>query len=174
MLSYTIWVMLQDFANWKILWTYISVAGFISRAYLVVKCKVFLLIQNQRNDPFLDFFRTIPPKYCLILQKWSELVPNKANTLFQKSFKILNFGSNGPHPKFTILVHFGTQFTARKPKILQKTRFSAQTVYRPTYLGISNNVSLKSQKSHIILVKLSKKTCEGANKLGLNCPWSHF
>ena len=27
--------------------------------------------------------------------------------------------------------------------------------YRPTSLGISNNVSLRSQKNHIILVKLS-------------------
>ena len=31
--------------------------------------------------------------------------------------------------KFTVSVHFGAQFTARKPKILQKTKFSAKTVF---------------------------------------------
>ena len=68
------------------------------------------------------------------------------------------------------LVHFGTQFTARKPKIFLKTRISAKTTYRPTSLGISNNVSIRSQKNHIILVKLSKRKFGNGGKLGLNCP----
>ena len=53
----------------------------------------------------------------------------------------------------------GVQFTARKPKILLKTKISAKT----TSLGISNNISPRSQKDHRILVKLSKKTPQ-------NCP----
>ena len=78
------------------------------------------------------------------------------NIVFEKSFKILNFGSNGTHPEFTVLVHFGGQFTAGEPKILLKTKISAKT----TFLGVSNNVSPKSQKNHRILVKLNKKkTC---------------
>ena len=55
----------------------------------------------------------------------------------------------------------GPNLLPENQKILQKTRFSAKTTYRPTYLGISNNVSLKSQESHIILVKLSKKLGRG-------------
>ena len=83
------------------------------------------------------------------------VVLNKTNTKFQKSFKIFNFGSNGTHAKFTVLVHFGAQFTARKPKILLKTRISGKTTYRPISLAISNNVSLRSENNHIILVKSS-------------------
>ena len=94
------------------------------------------------------------------------LVSNKRNTVFEKSFNIpQNFGSNGMHPKFTVLVHFRAQFTAGKPKILLKTKISAKT----TSLQISNNVSPRSQKNHRILVKLSKKTFLGP-KVGLNCP----
>ena len=52
----------------------------------------------------------------------------------------------------TVLVHFGAQFTAVKPKILLKTKHSGKT----TCLGISKNVSRRSQKNHIILVKCSK------------------
>ena len=37
---------------------------------------------------------------------------NKTNKVFEKSFEILNFGPNKMHPKFTVLLHFGTQFTA--------------------------------------------------------------
>ena len=127
------------------------------------------------NGPFLGFLGLYSPKYCSILLKWSEVVPNKTNTVFQKPFKILNFGSKGTHPRFTVLVDFGAHFPARKPKILLKTRISAKTTYRPTSLGISNNVSLRSQKNHIILVKLSKKIFlegrgERGGRLGLNCP----
>ena len=131
-----------DFVNWKILLRYSFVAWFISTGYGVVNFKVFLLIQH-------------PWKGWKILLKWSEVAPNKTNTVFQKSFKLLNFGSNGTHPKFTVLVHFGAQFTARKPKILLKTRISGKTTYRPISLGISNNVSLRSENNHIILVKSS-------------------
>ena len=57
------------------------------------------------------------------------------------------------HPNFTVLVHFRAQFTARKSKILFKTKMSGKT----TSLGISNNASPWSQKNHRIFVKLSKK-----------------
>ena len=82
----------------------------------------------------------------------------------KKYFKSLNFGSNGTYAKFTVLVHFGVQFTAGKPKILLKTKISAKTAS----LGIINNISPRSEKNHKILVKLSLKTFFGS-KLGLNC-----
>ena len=78
------------------------------------------------------------------------------------------------HPKFTVLVHFGAQFTTRKPKKLLKTKIYAKTAS----LGIPNNVSPRSQKNHKILAELSKKKiffC--VHKLGLNChlgPYQRF
>ena len=43
--------------------------------------------------------------------------------------------------------------------------------YRPTSLGISNNVSLRSQKNHIILVKLSNVIFRaGGVQWVLKCP----
>ena len=119
--------------------------------------------------PFWICLGLYSPIYCSILLKWSEVVPNKTNTVFQKSLKILDFGSNVTHLNFIFLVHSGTQFTARKPKMFLKTRISAKTTYRPTSLGISNNVSIRSQKNHIILVKLSKRKFGDGGKLGLNC-----
>ena len=64
---------------------------------------------------------------------------------------MLNFESNGTHPKVKVLVHFGDQFTVGKPKKLFKTKNSVKSA------GISNNVSPRSQKNHRILVKLSEK-----------------
>ena len=57
------------------------------------------------------------------------------------------------HPKFTVLVHFGAQFTTPKPKKLLQTKIYTKTAS----LGIPNNVSPRSQKNHRILVELSKK-----------------
>ena len=89
--------------------------------------------------------------------------------MFEKSFKNLSFSLNGKHPKFTVLFHFGAQFTAGKPKILLKTKISSKT----TSLRISNSVSSGSQNNHRILVKLNKNNFFGPN-LGLNCHlWPH-
>ena len=125
----------------------------------------------QHLEPFFQgffffFFCLYTPKYCLILLKvWPEVVPIKTNTVFGKSFKILSFGSNRTHPKFTVLVHFGVQFTnGRKPKILLNIKIFAKTVS----LAISHNLSLRLQKNHRILVKSSKKAFFGL-KFGLNC-----
>ena len=96
-----------------------------------------------------------PPNIVRSCWNFEQRYPsNKTNTLLGKSFKILNFGSNGTHPKFTVLVHFGTQFTIGKPKQFLKTKISAKT----SSLWISINVSPRSQKHHRILIKLSKKT----------------
>ena len=65
----------------------------------------------------------------------------------------MNFGSDGTLLKFTVLAHFGAQFTAGKPKTLLKAKISAKTAS----LQIINNVSPRSQKNHIVLVKLSQK-----------------
>ena len=50
-------------------------------------------------------------------------ISNKTNA----TFKILIYGSNGTYAKFTVLVDFRTQFTARKPKIFLKIKISAKT-----------------------------------------------
>ena len=114
---------------------------------------------------FFFFLSLYSPKYCLILLKvWPEVVPIKTNTVFGKSFKSLSFGSNRTRPKFTVLVHFGVQFTTGKPKILLNIKIFAKTVS----LVISNNLSLRLQKNHRILVQSSKKASFGL-KFGLNC-----
>ena len=134
--------------------------------------KVFCIDWESVKYPFLGFFEPLfsqTAKYCLILLKlWPEVVSDK-KSVFEKSFKILNFSLNGRHPKFTVLFHFGAWCTAGKPKILLKTKNVAKTIS----LGISNSISLGSQKNHRILVKSNKKYFCG-RKLGLNCPqWPH-
>ena len=78
--------------------------------------------------PLLGFFGPYSSKYCF---KLAEVSTRRSvlirKTVFEKSFKILNFCSNGMHPKFTVLFQFGAQFAARKPKILLKTKISAKT-----------------------------------------------
>ena len=148
---------------------YIFAISFISIANVVVKLKNFKVFcidsVSMKMVRFEDFLGLHSPKYCLILLKlWPEVISNKKNTMFGKSFKIMNFGSYEMQLKFTVLVHFGAQFTARKPKKLLKTKISAKTVT----LAIINNVSPRSQKNQRILGKLSQKTFFGT-KLGLNC-----
>ena len=153
--SYTLWITPQDFAKWKTLLRYISVVSFISVAYVVVKLKIskiLVLIENPWNSPFLGFLALIPPNIVPSCWNFDQREFNKTNTLLGKSFKLLKFGSNKTHWKSTVLVHFGAQFTAGKPKILLKTKISAKT----TSLGIPNNISARSQRNHIVLVKLSE------------------
>ena len=133
----------------------------------------FYWFSIHERAPFWDFLGLYSPNYSSILLKGSVVVVNKTNTVFQKSFKIFNFGSNRTHAKFTVLVHFGAQFTARKLKILLKTRISSKTTYRPISLGISNNVSLRPENNHIILVKSSNffgGVEDWGARLGLTCP----
>ena len=82
-----------------------------------------------------------------LLKIWPEVVSNKENTVFEKCFEILNFGSNGTYLKFTVFVHFDVEFTAGKPKILLKTKTSASNAS----LGIINRISPRSQKNSRIL-----------------------
>ena len=68
--------------------------------------------------PFFEFWALTPPN--IVRSCWNfeqRKFSNKTKTVFEKSFKILNFGPNGTHLKFTVLVHFGAQFSTRKPKI---------------------------------------------------------
>ena len=112
------------------------------------------MIQYPWNGPFLGFFSPYSSKHCSVLLKfWPEVVSNKKNTVFKKSFKFLNFCVNGRHPKFTVLFHLGAQSTTGKPKILLKTKIFTKI----TSLGISNSVRPRSQKSHRILVKLNER-----------------
>ena len=95
------------------------------------------------------------------------LTRDSPKKLFENSFKIFKFGSNGTQRKFTVFVHFGAQFTFTywgpniflKPKFLQKQHLS------------ENQISPRSQKNDKVLIKLSKK------KLGVQIgsklpPWS--
>ena len=81
----------------------------------------------------------------------------------------MSFGSYRTHQTFTVLVHFGVQFTAGKPKILLTTKISAKTIS----LGISNNVSPRPKKNHRILIKLSESNIL-CTQIGFKMsPWGH-
>ena len=117
MLPYTLWVMPQDFAKWEAFVRYIFVVSFISLAFAAVQ----LWFSIHEMVPFWRFWALLPQimfDLAEILTKGK--VPTR-QTLFEKSFEILNIGSNGIHPKFTVFVHFGAPFTAGKPKILLET-----------------------------------------------------
>ena len=81
------------FCQLKDLIKIIFVISFSSIAFVVVKLKVSKDLASM--------------KYSSILLKfWPELVSNKKNIAFKKSFKILHFGSNETRSKFIVLVHF--------------------------------------------------------------------
>ena len=82
---------------------------------------------------------------------------------FLKNFSIY-FASNETYPKFTVLVHFGTQFTHGKQKTLLKIKIPAKTAF----LVLSNNINPTSQKNYRNLVKLLKNPFLGT-KMRLNC-----
>ena len=131
MFSYTLPVMPQDFANWKILLRFSFVTGL---KLVVVKFKFFFIDSASMKWPLFVFLGLYSPKNCSILLKLPEVVLNKTNTVFRKSFKILNFGSNEKHPKFTVLTHFAAQVTVKKPKILLKSDFLPELPAKPYIL----------------------------------------
>ena len=97
--SFTLWVTSQDFGKWKSLLRYISVVGFITIAFVVVLLKIFKFFcidSASMEYSHLGFFwGAYSPNYCLILLKfWPEVSSNKTNTVFEKSFRILNFSLN--------------------------------------------------------------------------------
>ena len=85
--------------------------------------------------------------------------------MFENYFRILHFSSNGRYPKSTVFGHFGVQFTPGKPEKLLKPKISAET----TCLELSNNMNCRSQKTHIVLVKLIKNPFFGP-KVRINLP----
>ena len=124
---------------------YISVVSFIRIAYVVVKLKtfkVFCIDSASIKWNLFGIFWTLSPKYCFILIKPPEVVSNKKSAVFEKSFKILNFDSNGMQLKLTVSVYTGAQFTDGKPKRLVKSKIFVKTAS----LGIINNVTPRSQK----------------------------
>ena len=149
----------QDFVNWKTLLRYICRKF---HQYSNCSCEIknfqsFLYwFSIHEMAPFWDFLDPYSPKYCLILLKlWPEVVSNKINTVW-KLLPNLEFWLKWNAVKVT-------QFAVGKPKILLKNKIFAKTAS----LGIINNTSSRSQKSHRILVKLRQKTFSGS-KLGLN------
>ena len=155
--------------------------SFISIVHVVVKLKTFKVFRiDSASMKWPPFFWCVclrggrggllPSKYCSILLKfWPALVSSKKNIVFEKSFRILRFGSNETHPKSTALVHFGVQFIARKPKILPKTKFSAKNAS----LEISNNVSPRSEKSQSSFEINQKILVFGAHIGSKLSPWGH-
>ena len=138
---------------------------YVIKIYLIfVKLKIFKVFGTDSASMkwlLFGFFGPLHPKILFNLAEifWPEVVSNKANTAFEKSFKILSITSNETHAKFTVLVQFAAQFKNPKilvfkylrntTKILLKTQISAKTVS----FGVSNNISLRSQKNHRILAK---------------------
>ena len=108
----------QDFTKWKWHVSSVSVASFISIAFVVVKLKIskVFCIDSTSNEMAL-FWALAPPNIVQSCWNFDQRlsVSNKTNRVFEKSFKILNFSLNGRHPKFTVLFHFGAQCTAGKP-----------------------------------------------------------
>ena len=118
--------------------------------------------------PFWGILSRYSPKYCSILLKfWPEVVSIKINTVFEKSFKVLNFSLNETHPNFTVFVHLGGPIYRWKLKILQKIKIFAKTAS----FGISNNISPRSQKNKRMLVKSTKKKNTFGAKLVLIAPY---
>ena len=62
-------------------------------------------------------------------------------------------GENVMYPKLKVSVHFWTQFTPRKPKIMSKTRIFPET----TSIILSNNTSTRFEKNNRNLIKLIEK-----------------
>ena len=129
--------------------------SFISIACAVVEFKIFKVFRIDSaswSGHFFGFSGLTPPnidRSCWNFdQRLWDFVSNKINTVFERSAEILYFGSNATHPKLTILVHFGSQFTTGKTKNIAKNW---------NFCGISNPKTPRSQRTDKILVKLSKK-----------------
>ena len=88
--------------------------------YATVFLEVLRDDQNwTKNWRFASFW-----EFCLRPLTSYELFP--ISNMTNATFKILIYGSNGTYTKFTVLVDFRTQFTARKPKIFLKIKISAK------------------------------------------------
>ena len=113
---------------------------------------------------FLGFFLgPYFPKYCsILLTFWPEIASNKTNSVFEKSFKILNFSLNRRYPNFTVYFHFGAQFTTGKPKILLKNQTFCKNYILRIIKQRKSQVQEKSQNS----CKIKRKK----NYLGPNWP----
>ena len=151
MLSYTLWVALQNFAKWKTLLRYISVVSFISIAFVVVKLKTFKFFRIDSVSikwPLLGgVLGPYSPKYCLILLKfWPEVIFHEGKYSAWKILQNFEFWFKWNTPK---VYSFGPFWVPiyKKPKILLETKISAKT----TSLGKSNNVSSRSPKDHRIV-----------------------
>ena len=104
------------------------------------------------------------PKYCSILWKfWPEVVSSKINTVW-KILQIFAFWLKWDAPN---VYSFGPFWG---PIYCWKTKNITKNQKKPASLGISNDLSFRSQNNHRILVKLSKKNEFFWSKLGLNCP----
>ena len=103
---------------------------------------------------FGRFLGLFSPKYgSSLLKLQSGIVSHETKTFSEQSFKIKCLSRNGTHPKLTVLVHFGAQFTPGKPKILPKNKIFPET----ESLLLPTNTSTRSQINHRILIKLIKK-----------------
>ena len=100
---------------------------------------------------FGGFLSPFSPKSSSILLKFGPKVEyHKTVTLYEESLKLISLRGKGTYPKFTVLVHFGAQFTPRKKKILEETLIFPQT----TSFGLSDDTSPKSHINHRFLIYL--------------------
>ena len=71
--------------------------------------------------PFGGFLGPFAPKYGSGFLKFRpEVVSHNTKAVSEQSCKIKPVIGNRTYSKLTVLVHFGTQFTPGKPKILPK------------------------------------------------------
>ena len=111
--------------------------SFISVAFVVVKVKIFKAFCTDSASIKWPLFWGFEPLLSQILFHLAEILTRFSLPIRQiqcfKNLSKLYILAQIPHLKFTVLVHFGTQFTTRKPKIMLKTKISAKT----TSLGVS-------------------------------------
>ena len=104
---------------------------------------------------FGGFLSPFSPKWSSNLLKFGpEVEYHRPMTLYEESLKLMSLRGKGTYPKFWVLVHFWAQFTPGKHKILLKTLIFPKT----TSFGLSDDTSPKSNRNHIILIYLIKKT----------------
>ena len=143
MRSYTLWVTTQRFGKWKNLLRYISVVSFINIAFVIVMLKIFKLFHIDSAAMKWSLFRGFWILLPQILFDLAEILtrvslPKRQTQCLKNSSKFWIL----PPTQWTQSLQFGTRFTGGKPKILLKTKIFGKTAS----LGVSNNISLSSQK----------------------------
>ena len=130
--------------------------SFISGAFVVVKLSIFKCFHGDAVSmkwPLLGGFWALSSVNMTWVSRNFDQRYVKKCWLKCKSFKIKCLNGNKTYPKLMVLVHFGSNFSTKKPKYCQKPKFFPEN----TSLWLSNNTGPRSQINHKILIKLIKK-----------------